>query len=230
MYSYILFDLDNTILDFDLAEIDCFKKLLNHYNVNYSLAYLETYKSINEELWKSIERGEIAKTSALNSRFSRFFTEIGHEVDGAEAEQIYRDNLNKSSLLMPNAKKTLIQLHQNGVQLYSASNGVYKTQLSRLKNAQILDLFSGHFISEEIGSEKPSSIYFQTCINRLNIAENKLCEVLMVGDNQLSDIIGAKNCNIDTCFYNPHKKPSTSLPKYEINNLTQLIEIALKSS
>ena len=59
-YKYLLFDLDDTLLDFGKAQILAFKKLLEDENIEYNDELFEKYETINKSLWRSFERGEIS--------------------------------------------------------------------------------------------------------------------------------------------------------------------------
>ncbi len=223
MYDIILFDLDNTILDFDSAERDSFIKIIEKAGLIYSEDLLQNYKKINTALWSALEQGKISKETVLNTRFQKFFQLYGVTVDGRLWEENYRFCLNNSSGLIPNAKYTLRELKKMGKKLYSASNGVYETQLKRLSNAGIIDLFDGHFISDRIKYEKPSPLFFEFCLKNLGLIAHS--SIIMVGDSPASDITGAINSGIDSCFYQHNSNVQCTYATYTIQDLSELLGI-----
>lgn len=223
MYDIILMDLDNTILDFDAAEKDSFRKVTEAVGLNYKDELLKQYKIINKSLWDSLEQGKISKEIVLNTRFSEFFKLYDINVNGREIEEMYRFYLDNSSTLIPNAEYTLKELKKRGKRIYSASNGVYSTQIKRMSNAGIIDLFDGHFISERIKYEKPSPYFFDFCINNIGVVDNK--SIIMVGDSPTSDIQGAINAGIDSCFYQHNKSVECAYAKYNIIDISELLDI-----
>lgn len=223
MYDIILLDLDNTILDFDSAEKDSFRKIIVTTRLKYSDELLQEYKKINTSLWNRLEQGKISKEVVLNTRFSEFFSLYGIQVDGMAMEKKYRFYLDNSSSLIPNAEYTLKKLKIIGKRIYSASNGVYSTQIKRLSNAGIIDLFDGHFISERIKYEKPSPYFFEFCIK--NICGVPKSSIIMVGDSPTSDVQGAINAGIDSCFYQRDKSVTCTYAKYTIYDISKLLEI-----
>lgn len=223
MYDTILIDLDNTILDFDAAEKDSFKKIIEVIELNYKDELLQQYKKINRSLWNSLEQGKISKEIVLNTRFSEFFKLYDINVDGREIEKIYRSYLDDSSALIPNAEYTLTELKKKGKRIYSASNGVSSTQLKRLSNAGIVDLFDGHFISDRIKHEKPSPYFFDYCIKNICGVHNT--SIIMVGDSPTSDIQGSVNAGIDSCFYQHNKSIICNYAKYTIRDISELLNI-----
>jgi len=51
--------------------------------------------------------------------------------------------------------------------------------------------------------------------------------MIIIGDSLSFDIKGGKNAGIDTCCFNPKKKPNDSniIPTYEIQKLEELLTI-----
>lgn len=223
MYDIILMDLDNTILDFNAAERSSFIKIIEKSGLVYSDDLLEKYKQINNTLWRNLEQGKISKEVVLNTRFHEFFQLYGIAVNGKVYEEEYRFHLNNSSGLIPHAQYTLKELKKRGKKVYSASNGVYTTQIKRLKNADIINLFDGHFISDRIKYEKPSPCFFEFCIKNIEMAPNS--SLLMVGDSPTSDIMGAVNAGIDSCFYHHNKDITCTNATYTINDIAELLDI-----
>nr|WP_315022038.1 HAD family hydrolase [uncultured Aminipila sp.] len=164
MYDIILMDLDNTILDFDTAERSSFIKIIERAGLTYTDDLLKKYKKINATLWSNLEQGKISKDAVLNTRFHEFFQLYGITVDGRAWEDQYRFYLDNSSQLIPHAEYTLTELRKMEKKIYSASNGVYSTQLKHLSYAGIIDLFDGHFISDRIKYENPSPYFLNSVL------------------------------------------------------------------
>jgi 2-haloacid dehalogenase len=223
MYQIFLLDIDNTLLDFNAAEKRGFRKVIESYEVEYDSEMLEQYQKINRNLWSLLEQGKISKGELLNTRFGEFFRLYHIEASGKEAESRFRKHLGESSDLVPNAKETLLQLKKQGKKLYSASNGVYDTQIKRLKNAGIHDLFDGMFISEKVGYEKPAIPFFEYCFS--NIPDFEKEKTIMVGDSISSDIQGAINAGIDSCLFSRSENPLPSSATYTIKNILELLYI-----
>ncbi len=76
--------------------------------------------------------------------------------------------------------------------------------LKGLKRVGADKYFSGIFTSSDIGFEKPDLRFFQEIVCKLNIPVD---EFVMIGDNYLKDIEGAKSCGMKTIFYDPKRKP-----------------------
>lgn len=82
-YKALFFDIDDTLLDFRKAESDALRLLLV-----YTPQAEEHYKTINQNLWKSFEKGEISWDEVINTRFLTFFKEYGRAVDGVALDVV----------------------------------------------------------------------------------------------------------------------------------------------
>lgn len=223
MYQTYLIDIDNTILDFDAAEERSFQNVLESYNIPFEHSMLGEYKKINWHLWDLLEQAKISREEVFQTRFSLYFKTLNQEIDGIEAESRYRSFLGSSPKLIPHAKDTLIQLKNMGKRLYTASNGVYSTQITRLKQAGIHDLFDGMFISEQVGSEKPSLHFFKHCFDHIPDFHQE--ETIMVGDSLSSDIQGAVNAGIDSCLFIRTDSFVESAATHTIHDLSKLLSL-----
>ena len=221
-YKNIIFDLDNTLLDFSYAEDIAFKNLFNIYNINYKEEYLNLYRSINEPLWRKLEKGEISKDYVFKNRFSLFFNEIGVKVDGEETESLYRQNLTLSEKTIPHAKDVLNSLKKEDYNLYIATNGFSITQRKRLEKTNLMPMFNDVFISEEVGFDKPNVKFFDFLFE--HIKEKDKSKLLMIGDNETSDIDGANNFQIDSVLFSEKKNINTNAT-YLVNDLRDILTI-----
>ena len=71
-YYCILFDADNTLLDFDAAENKALAETLVEYGIEPDAGTVQTYRDINSELWRQLEKGQIdRKSTRLNSSHVR---------------------------------------------------------------------------------------------------------------------------------------------------------------
>ena len=140
----------------------------------------------------------------------------------------------RSAFLIGGAKELLEELKETGrFQMYVVTNGVAATQRKRIRAAGIWDYFDDVFISEELDSQKPQKLFFDRCLARLGVgadgAEAFLRTALVIGDSLTSDIKGAFNAGIDSCWYNPSSAANErQIPvTYQIKTLEEIKEILL---
>ena len=224
MYKYLLIDLDDTILDFHMAESVALKKTLLAFGIEPTEAVCAQYSAINKTYWERLERKEITRAQVQTGRFETLFEELGVAADANECCRTYMGNLSIGHYFLPGALEALEALSKKYI-LYMASNGNASVQAGRLKSANINHYFADIFISEDMGADKPSKAYFEKCFARMG--DFNPAETMMVGDSLTSDIRGGKNAGIATCWVNPNGKtcPEDLQPGYQIESLAQLPEL-----
>ena len=223
-YKYLLFDVDGTLLDFNKAEEQALINTFQKYNIVLTEQMNQRYEQINKQLWKDFENGLIDKKTIVYTRFVQLFQEFGIDEDGIAFEDDYQDALGEGYFLLPHARDILEKLYQK-YPLYVVTNGVSKTQYSRLKGTRIDQYFQDIFVSEDIGYQKPTREYFDYCFKKMKNID--LDQTLIIGDSLSSDIQGGINVGIDTCWYNPHciKEPQDMNITYIIQDLRELLDL-----
>jgi HAD superfamily hydrolase (TIGR01549 family) len=169
----------------------------------------DIFTEVNTALWHALEIGEISFEELKKKRWNMIFEHLGIIADGEAFQKYFRDRLFESAIPIDGAIE-LLQYLCKKYTLCVASNGPYLQQVNRLKIGGMLPYFSDLFISEEIGSSKPSESFFNACIDRLNLkSEEKIlpCEIMIIGDSLSSDMSGGIRSGMQTCFYNPNKRP-----------------------
>ena len=180
---------------------------------------------MNQKLWSSFEKGEIKREELLHTRFSILFEKVGLTLNGVHLDNLYRQYLEESAVLIDGAKSLLQKLAKQ-YDLYVVTNGVARTQFIRLNNSELATYFKDIFVSEEVGYQKPMKEFFNHVFEK--IPHHSVDETLIIGDSLTSDIQGGINAGIDTCWFNP-KGPInvTHNPTYEINQLQTLENMLL---
>ena len=226
-YTTLLFDADETLLDFDRDETDALSKILDECGIAKNKETVATYKEINVGLWKALERGEIDKPRLKQIRFRLFFDKIGYTPteDPFIINERYLSYLGEGGNLIAGVKELISELHSDGYRLYIVTNGIEKTQKRRLTKAGIYPFFKEIFVSETIGHQKPKKEYFDYVLNHID--ETDKGKVLLIGDSLTSDIKGAIGAGI-TCAWLRHNSNADSgelKPDYIIDNIAQLKNI-----
>ncbi len=223
-YSILLFDLDDTLLDFGANEADSLNKLFQQHGYAFTDEAFQVYNSVNKQLWSDYECGKIALNDVLNTRFSETMSRLGEIVDGVAWENTYRELLGNGCQLMEGALE-LCQSFSASHRLFVITNGVTKTQIKRLKQSGLYAFFEGIFDSQSIGFQKPSKAFFDYVIS--HIKDFRIKEALVIGDSLNTDIKGGLLAGIDTCWINSKSQScSTEIQStYTIKSLAELNNI-----
>ena len=218
MIKNILIDLDNTLFDFYASEKKALKKTLAELGLKPDEQMLKRYSEINEAYWKRLENGELNRSEVKVGRYRQLFDEYGVDISPEETTSRYEIKLSEEGDLM-NGAYELLQFLKGRYRLYVVSNGTLVCQQGRMKNTGITHFFDDHFISQQIGFEKPQKEFFDYCFSK--IPDFKKEETIIVGDSISADIIGGKNAGIKTVWFN-FKGETSPLPDYEISALCEL--------
>ncbi|MFK8242190.1 MULTISPECIES: YjjG family noncanonical pyrimidine nucleotidase [unclassified Facklamia] len=222
MYQYIFFDLDDTLFDFKKSQRFAFKALTEKLGLTDSDELFQQFEQYNVALWKDLELGKITKDALLAQRFPNFFKDYTDTLPDENLDDYYRHQLTVSGDLIAGSLEILEKLKAAGKKIYAASNGVYHTQLARLEKTGLLPYFDELFISEKIGVPKPNAEFFLQSFAKINNFDLK--SAIMIGDSLTSDIQGANNVQLTTCWMNPNQvtAPDNYKIDYEITTLSDL--------
>lgn len=217
----VLFDLDDTILDFHKAEAAALSETLREMGLEPREEILRRYSAINRRQWELLEEGKQTREQTLTRRFEILFAEYGITASGTEARDHYEDHLAVGHFFMPGAE-ALLETLSGRYELYIVSNGTPKVQAGRIASAGIARYFERIFVSEELGAVKPSAEFFARSVGRVPGFDRD--RALLVGDSLSSDIRGARNAGIRSCWFNPRgEAPRPDIPAdFEIRRLEEL--------
>lgn len=226
MITTLLWDVDNTLLDFSAAERAAIRALFQEYGLGVcSEEMLQRYAAINTAYWERLERGELTKPEVLVGRFQEFFETEG--IDAAIApgfNEKYQLRLGDTIVYRDDSLHIVTSL-RGRVRQYVVSNGTVTAQTKKLRLSGLGALMDGIFLSEELGVEKPNVEFFDKVFSVLGDTDRN--QVMIVGDSLTSDILGGSNAGIVTCWYDPDGKPEVGKvhPHHKISDLHEVFSL-----
>ena len=225
MYKYLLFDLDETLLDFKKSEAVAITEVLKGLGINATKETVERYSAINISCWKQYEKGEITRDEIYKNRVNMLAESLGTIFDVDSFTNEYCTLLSRQGHIFPYTLTLLKQLKANGYKMAACTNGSLATQTGRLAVSGIAGFFDcGIYISEKIGFKKPDPQFFEFILGAIGI-ENK-SEVLVIGDSLSSDIAGAVASGLDCCFVGQIDTDELKIvPTYSVKALKDIIPI-----
>jgi YjjG family noncanonical pyrimidine nucleotidase len=221
-YTWLLFDADGTLFDYDKAEMQALRQTFEQFGHAYQTEYLALYRPINQKLWVELEQGTITQAALQVRRFELLLQSLGIQGDGSAFGTCYLQNLAGAWALMDGAEEMIRALHP-AYRLMIVTNGLKDVQRPRLNASPIGKYFDDVVISEEVGAAKPSRAFFDVAFARMGNPPKR--EVLLIGDSLSADIRGGIDYGIDTCWFNPAHlpRPAGWDIRYEISVLGQFI-------
>ena len=76
MIDTLLFDLDNTLLDFDKAEANAITRALGDVGISATDEMRDCYHKINLAQWKLLEQGKMTREEVKMRRFKLYFKNL----------------------------------------------------------------------------------------------------------------------------------------------------------
>lgn len=232
----LLFDLDQTLLDFHASEHIALKTILEMNSQVFTEERYDSFKKINKKLWLEFEKGIISKAELFETRFKLLFEECGRNTDGMDLMKINGDFIgcmSKNGIPMDGALDFLEKVVESvpDVRIYVITNGAAKNAKGRIASTGLNDYISDLFVSESMGVSKPSREYFDIVKKAIN-EPDKSC--IVIGDSLTSDMLGAKNADLTSCWFMPEGDVKGAIKEYEIDytasSFDDLFDILIKWS
>ena len=222
-YEMILFDIDDTLMDFSKSEHAALHNTFMKYEMPTGFSdYHGSYREISQGIWAQLEAGEMELAQLGVERFKRLFETNALDLDAQTFSEGYLDYLGRETHLMEGAEELCRSLD---CRMAVITNGFGTVQKARIQNSPLRDSFEALIISEETGFQKPHWGIFNYAFEKLQLTDKS--KVLIVGDSLTSDIKGGHAYGIDTCWFNPMQKTNHTgvTPTYEIRKLAEVAGI-----
>ena len=225
MIKAVIFDLDNTLLDF----MDMKSKSIDSavygmidagLNMSVDSAKKEIYRIYDE---RGIEHQEV---------FDEFITnELGHIDHKILAAGIvsYRKVKEATLSLYSNVNSTLVELARMGIKLAVVSDAPSREAWIRICSVNLQHIFDTVITFDDTCKRKPSPVPFMRAVNELDV---KTEECIMIGDWPERDVLGASKIGMVSVFarYGNTFGTVDSGADYEIDDISEIIKIVKKLS
>lgn len=226
-YKHIFFDLDHTLWDFERNSSESLEEIFHHHQLTrYGIPSLEafvcSFLKINTALWDAFDRGQLHHAYIRENRFRMVFEELGAECppDHSDIGEFYLRLLPHKKHLLEGALDLLNYVAAAGYGMHIITNGFNEIQARKIASSEIGHFFSNVVTFETANAKKPDRRIFEFA---LDIAQTSPEESLMVGDNWIADILGAKQVGMDTVYLNPAGLVFEEEPTYNIRRLEELM-------
>lgn len=236
-YKYLIFDLDDTLIDNYENVKHAFKVTLKNMNIDYSDGKFLQWLDFEKKFWKIRERqgGELLVPDEFkepldkmvkwirSQRFIQFFNCVDLE-NAMQLNEIYLKALNEMVVPIEGAYKVLKELSQQ-YNIIVGTNGPSVATESKLSKINCLQFVDKIYAADMFGVMKPHVRFFNEVKKGTSDCDSS--KYLAIGDSLTSDVEGAINAGIDSCWFNIKKvKNDTKIkPTYEISQLKDLLKV-----
>ncbi len=206
-YAHLFFDLDHTLWDFETNSRETLRELhaaerLADLGIPDADEFIDTYEEVNHGLWRRYESGHIDRHVLRVLRFRNTLLHFGVK-DEPLAKRLGNDYLAmtpKRTALMPGAKALLNDLGDQ-YRIHIITNGFHEVQEEKIRCSGLHAHFDLVLSSEMAGAKKPDPRIFKEALDRTKATA---VESLMIGDNVLADIAGARGAGWDQAHFAPN--------------------------
>jgi len=222
MIKAVLFDLDQTLIDFLKMKKNSLREAIDSMiDAGLEIDPDKAFKKIWDLFDRyGIENNQIFQRFLENTLGKVDFRILAHGING------YRRVRHGFLSSYPGAKKTLLKLKQKGLRLAIVSDAPKLKCWLRLTSIKLDDFFDIVISYDDSGEFKPSKKPFQIALNTLDIKPE---ECLMVGDNPDRDIKGASELGIKTCLAKYGQFVDSDIkPDFSISNIIELVDVVDK--
>ena len=220
MITAVIFDLDNTLVDFMAMKrraIDAAVQAMIDAGLNLSP---DEVKARIDAIYK--ERG-IEFQNVLDQLLYDVFNKVDYKILSAGIIA-YRRAREAALVPYPHVYMTLMELLKRGMLLAVVSDAPAREAWLRLCYLNFHHIFHAVVTFEDTGERKPNPGPFRKALQLLNVGADK---ALMIGDWAERDMIGASNIGMKTVFarYGDTFGTVETHADYEINDIKDLIQI-----
>ncbi len=225
MIKAIIFDLDNTLLDF------------------IKMKQFAVQAAITAMIEAGLEADEKKAYDAIIELYmekgwenQQVFNEFLMDTVGTVSNKIlaagivaYRRAREATLLVYPNVNKTLFELLKMGIKLAVVSDAPSREAWMRLYYLNLHHLFDLVLTFDDTNVRKPSPKPFQMALDQLKITPD---EALMIGDWPERDMVGASQLGIRTIFarYGDTFGTVESGADWDVNDIYELVGIVQELS
>jgi putative hydrolase of the HAD superfamily len=225
MIRAIIFDLDNTLVDFmAMKRLAVDAAIVAMIDAGLTLTRDEILEKINTIYNEKGMEYQYVFDTLLYDQFQK----VDFKILSAGIIA-YRKSREASLVPYPHVTLTLMQLVKKQLKLAVVSDAPTREAWLRLSYLNFTHIFDHVITFDDTGERKPSPAPFRKALELLQVEPQ---ETIMVGDWAERDMVGASNVGIKTVFarYGDAFDTKDSLADYEITDIRQLLSIIEKEN
>lgn len=212
--KWIFFDIDNTLFDFSKASLESLYLLYDRTQImkdrfSNPESFIDEFHIHNTLMWQLHERGEITSDFLRPERFRLTLFPDRHDSEAAliakRLDTEYLDILGSRPYVCPGAFELLDRLRGRFL-IGALTNGFTDVQYKKLRSTGLDRYIQRMVISDEIGIQKPDTRIFRYAEQAIGASSK---EIVMIGDNPVSDIKGALDAGWQAAYYDRYGKGDT---------------------
>ena len=203
MIKTVIFDIDNTLYNFDEAHEAGMEEVFFYVKDKFWCGkdtFSVVYKDMMQEIFDEI--GEIGSAHNRLLRFERILEDRGLPLSPhvMNLYSLYWDTLIERSQISPGAEETMKALKEMGIRLGIGSDMTAWIQYRKLEKLGLLQYFDFVVTSEEANADKPAARFYALCLRKARCEPQ---ECIYVGDNYWKDYRGSMDAGMHPLWFVP---------------------------
>lgn len=218
MIKAVLFDLDNTLIDFMVMKRRCTEAAVSAMiDAGLGMSKKKAY-TLMFELY---ERYGIENSNIYQKFLQKYVHKVDYKILSAGVVA-YRKVRAAQLVPYPQVRATLIALKSKGLKLGVVSDAPKMQAWLRLTEMNLVEFFDVVLGFEDTGKLKPAAEPFRKALLKMGVKAN---EVIFIGDNPHRDIAGAHAVGMQTVLAKYGGGKSDGKADWEIKGIGELMKI-----
>ena len=187
MFNYLVFDIDNTIYDYDKGHEEAIKGVFDEMSA-ITTSNLPTLISSDDIKFifsneKKRFQNLVGLTAASHNKFIQFKKLLEAFNLGVGVLEhlysLYLEKFKQNLMLYEGIEDFLVFCKENGIKLYILTNNLCREQIQRLDGLSIY--FEKIYTSEEFGAEKPNIMLFRYVLGDIGCDPSEIARLRWSG-------------------------------------------------
>lgn len=223
MIAAFIFDIDNTLYDYDAAHAAAYRALTDYAQRELGLS-AERFNALHRAASRTLSRHTGGKCAAVHNRLIRYqlmLEQIGRPLSRApEMAQLYWSTLLSHAVPYPDAAQCFDRLRSEGYTVGIGTNMTADYQFAKLNRLGLLDRVDFIVSSEEASAEKPAPRFFACCVEKAGCAAERC---VFIGDDLQNDVLGAREAGLQSVWL--RRETDTAAPAPDVRSVRALSEL-----
>jgi putative hydrolase of the HAD superfamily len=235
MAADLFFDLDRTLWDFDRNSREALHLIFQEHahselpQVEVA-QFIDVYEEVNEACWTAYRLGEMSQAELRPTRFRRTLEQLGMPASALQEGlahalgQAYVDRSPYLPHLIPGAAEVVQELAGRGHRMFILTNGFEEVQHIKMAHSGLSPHFLAVFTSDALGHKKPAPEAYWAS---LKAAGSSPENAIMIGDDLVCDVVGAREVGMRSVHFNPRAKKHKEQIWRTVTDLKELLNLPL---
>ena len=212
MLKAVIFDIDNTLYNYDAAHAPAFAAVTEYARRELGIP-AEAFPGLHAQAQRTLIERCGVNCAASHNRLIRYQVLLeARKLPLRHApvmDALYWSTLMDAMVANPGAVEAMAALHGRGLAIGIGTNMTADWQFEKLRRLRAIDHVDFIVTSEEVTAEKPDRRFFDACAEKAGCAPGACA---FVGDSLAGDVRGALDAGMRAVWFCHKQDPSKAIP------------------